>query len=291
MDEKKKFYLPPLMCQKKVFDFKERPYIMGILNVTPDSFSDGGKYLDKDKAVEHGMLLANQGADLIDVGGESTRPGAVSISVKEETERVVPVIKKLQSKIQIPISIDTTKAEVAQRALDAGAEIVNDISALRFDTGMGKIVADYKVPVILMHMHGIPLTMQQEIHYDCLIDDIFTFLHHRIKIAVDSGIEQDKIVVDPGIGFGKSVDRDNFIILNCLKVFQSLGRPILVGPSRKAFIGKLLGKDITEREEGTAAAVAIAIYNEANFIRVHNVKAMKMVVQVAAEVRRAELYH
>lgn len=287
MGERKATSPPPLACRTRVFDFTERSYVMGILNVTPDSFSDGGKYLDKTRAVDCGVELAKQGADVIDVGGESTRPDSAPVSLEEEIQRVIPVIKELAYRVNVPISVDTTKAEVAKRALDAGAEIVNDISALRFDASMGKVVSEYKVPVILMHMLGSPRTMQENIHYDSLIDDIYRFLQERISTALDIGIEQDKIVVDPGIGFGKSVEKDNFTILKCLQAFTSLGRPVLVGPSRKAFIGRLLDKDVTQREEGTAAAVAIAVYNGAHFLRVHDVRSMKMVARVADAVKRA----
>lgn len=277
---------PALVCSKKVFDFTERSYIMGILNVTPDSFSDGGMYVNPERAISHGMHLSEQGVDIIDVGGESTRPGAVAVSVEEEIKRVIPVIKVLTSKVDVPISIDTTKAEVARRALDAGAEIVNDVSALRFDPKMGAVIADYKVPVVLMHMRGTPTTMQHEINYTDLIDDIISFLQDRINTAVSMGIAPEKIIIDPGIGFGKSVIHDNVTILRKLDAFQQLGKPILVGTSRKAFIGKILDKDVHDREQGTAATVAIAVYNGANFVRVHNVKSMKLVVAMADAIRR-----
>lgn len=261
---------------------------MGILNVTPDSFSDGGKFIDKDKAVDHGVELAGQGADIIDVGGESTRPGAAQVTLEEELQRVIPVIKTLACNVDVPISIDTTKAEVAIRALDAGAEIVNDISAMRFDPGMGKVVSDYKVPIILMHMVGAPPTMQKNICYDSVVDDISVFLKQRVSAALKFGIAKDKIVIDPGIGFGKSAAKDNFTILSRLEAFKSFGLPVLVGPSRKAFIARLVGKEVIELDEGTGAAVAIAVYNGAHFVRVHNVRAIKTVVRVVDAVKRAQ---
>ncbi len=285
MSDAKNNYPPPLVCRKRIFNFQERSYIMGVINVTPDSFSDGNSFFDRDKAVERGIELARQGADILDIGGESTRPGAEPVSLDEELKRVIPVIEELADKVDIPISIDTTKADVAQRALKAGAEVVNDISSLRFDRNMVTVVSDYKVPVVLMHMRGTPLTMQKHIRYDCLIEDICEFLRERINYAIACGIHQDKIIIDPGIGFGKSVETDNFAILKHLEAFSSLGRPVLVGPSRKAFIGRLLGKGVAEREEGTAAAVAIALYNGAHFIRVHNVKVMKMVAQVVDAIK------
>jgi dihydropteroate synthase len=260
---------------------------MGIVNVTPDSFSDGGACFSREQAVAHGLRLAEEGADIIDIGGESTRPGAAPVSTAEETERVLPVIAELAGKIGVPLSIDTTKAEVALKALAAGAEMVNDVSALRFDPEMGDVVAASRVPVVLMHMRGTPRTMQYDIHYQSLIDDIRRFLEERIECAVRVGIALEKIIIDPGIGFGKSVEKDNLSILKNLAAFTALGRPVLVGASRKGFIGKLLGTPVHEREEGTAATVAIAIYNGAHVVRVHDVKKMKMVASVASAIKRA----
>ncbi len=289
MGKKELSFPPPLICGNKILDFAERSYVMGILNVTPDSFSDGNRYFDKNKAVAHGIELVKQGADIIDVGGESTRPGSFSVSAKEELERVIPVIRDLACKIDVTVSIDTTKAEVAQKALDAGAEIVNDISALRFDPDMGKVVSDYKVPVIIMHMQGTPRTMQKNIHYDSLINDVSAFLKERIKAATEAGIDPEKIIVDPGIGFGKSLkDRDNFSILKHLETFKSIGRPLLVGPSRKAFIAGMAGEDLSQGDNGTCAAVAIAVCNGADIVRVHNVRAMKIAARIADAVKRAE---
>ena len=278
---------PPIVCRKRTFDFSERPFIMGIVNVTPDSFSDGGSYFSPEQAVAHGLRLAEEGADIIDIGGESTRPGAALVSAAEETERVLPVIAALAANIDVPLSIDTTKAEVACKALAAGAEIVNDVSALRFDPEMGDVVAAARVPVVLMHMRGTPRTMQYDIHYQSLIDDIREFLEERIEYAVSVGIALENIIIDPGIGFGKSIEQDNLSILKNLAAFTALGRPILVGTSRKGFIGKLLGTPVHEREEGTAATVAIAIYNGAHMVRVHDVKSMKMVAAVASAIKKS----
>jgi dihydropteroate synthase len=278
---------PPIVCRKRTFDFSERPFIMGIVNVTPDSFSDGGSYFSPEQAVAHGLRLAEEGADIIDIGGESTRPGAAPVSAAEETERVLPVIAELAANIDVPLSIDTTKAEVARKALAAGAEIVNDVSALRFDPEMGDVVAAARVPVVLMHMRGTPRTMQYDIHYQSLIDDIREFLEERIEYAVSVGIALENIIIDPGIGFGKSIEQDNLSILKNLAAFTELGRPVLVGTSRKGFIGKLLGTPAHEREEGTSATVAIAIYNGAHIVRVHDVKSMKMVAAVARAIRKS----
>jgi dihydropteroate synthase len=279
--------LPPIVCRKKVFDFAVRPYVMGIVNVTPDSFSDGGQYESHEQAIAQGLRLAAEGADIIDIGGESTRPGAQPVSAAEEIERILPVIQELSARISVPISVDTSKAEVARQALAAGAEMVNDVSALRFDPDMGAVVAAYKVPVVLMHMQGTPRTMQRHIHYESLLDEIQVFLQERIEYAVQSGIAVDRIIVDPGIGFGKSTEKDNFTILKHLSAFSALGRPVLVGTSRKAFIGRLLNAPVHEREPGTAATVAIAVYNGAHFIRVHDVKTMSMVARVAEAIRKA----
>ncbi len=261
---------------------------MGILNCTPDSFSDGGDYADVERAVARGVELAEEGADILDIGGESTRPGAEPVSVEEELQRVVPVIQELSNRIDVPISIDTTKAAVARAAIEAGAEVINDISALRFDPEMIEVAASFSVPVVLMHMQGTPRTMQQHIQYGDIMNDIEAFFEERIAAAIAGGIAQDRIIVDPGIGFGKSIDHDNFAIINRLKELQRHGRPVLVGPSRKAFIGKLLDKEVTAREEGTAAAVALSVYNGAHIVRVHTVHAMCMVMRVADAVLREQ---
>ncbi len=278
---------PPIICRTKVFDFSLRPFVMGIVNVTPDSFSDGGMFFNPEQAITHGMRLAEEGADIIDIGGESTRPGADPIPAAEELERVLPVIRELSARVSVPLSIDTTKAVVAQKALEAGAELVNDVSALRFDPGMAQLIAASKVPVVLMHMRGTPRTMQQNTCYAALLDEIRDFLQERIDSAVHQGIALEKIIIDPGIGFGKSVQDGNLIILKNLTSLLTLGRPILVGTSRKAFIGTLIGADVNEREEGTAATVAVAVYNGAHFIRVHDVTAMKRVAIVANAIKKA----
>lgn len=271
------------------FDFSERSYIMGILNVTPDSFSDGGLYYNEKKAIEHGSRLVEEGADIIDIGGESTRPGSEPVSVEEEIRRTIPVIKALSREINIPISIDTYKAEVARRALDAGATMVNDISGLRFDPDMPKVVAEYDVPVIIMHIKGRPKDMQLNPSYEALIPEIMDYLRISIRLAIKFGVKEDRIIIDPGIGFGKTFEH-NLEILNNLREFTLLERPIAIGVSRKAFIGKILG-DLppTERLEGTAAAMAIAIYNGANILRVHDVKEMVRIARVVDSITRERI--
>ncbi len=270
----------PFRVGSRVYRRTSRPLIMGILNVTPDSFSDGGSFLNPGKAFEQAHLIAEQGADFIDIGGESTRPGAQPVSAEEELRRVLPVIEKLTGSINIPISVDTTKAEVAGEALAAGAEIVNDVSALRQDPCMAETIAQADATVILMHMRGEPRTMQVEPHYDDLITEVRGFLHERVRSAKDAGIAEDRILVDPGIGFGKRLG-DNLEILARLREFSGLG-PVLIGPSRKSFIGKILDVPVDERAFGTAAAVAAATLNGADVIRVHDVKEMLHVVEVAA---------
>lgn len=270
-------------------DFSDKTYIMGILNVTPDSFSEGGLYFDKSAAVKRAYQMAEEGADVIDIGGESTRPGSVPVSIEEEMDRTIPVIKEIAKNIKIPISIDTYKAEVARRALDAGASIVNDISGMRFDPDMPRVVSENKVPVVLMHIKGNPKTMQQTPVYEALIPEIMDYLRLSIRLALKFGIPEDKIIIDPGIGFGKTFDHNLKIIKN-LHEFTLLEKPILIGPSRKAFIGRILGDvPASGRLEGTSAAVAASILNGANIVRVHDVKEMKKVALVADAIKKGEI--
>jgi dihydropteroate synthase len=270
-------------------DFNKKTYIMGVLNVTPNSFSDGGLFFSEKKAIEHALRLIEDGADIIDIGGESTRPGSEPVSVEEEIRRTIPVIKAISREMKIPISIDTYKAGVARQALDAGASMVNDISGLRFDPDMPKVVAKYGVPVIIMHIKGRPKDMQQNPVYEALIPEIMDYLRASIQLAKKSGIPDDRIIIDPGIGFGKTFEHNLEIIKN-LKEFTLLGKPVAVGVSRKAFIGKILG-DVppSERLEGTAAAVAISIFNGANIVRVHDVKEMAGVAKVADAIKMCRI--
>ena len=268
------------------FDFTLRAHIMGILNVTPDSFSDGGTYFNKDSAVEQALRMQDEGADIIDVGGESTRPGAEKISVIEEVNRVVPVIEALAGQVKVPISVDTYKSDVAKAAVQAGASIINDISGLRFDPEMPKIAAENKVPVVIMHIRGTPKNMQKSPVYKALIPEIIDYLHEGIRIARDAGIPDDMIIIDPGIGFGKSVEH-NLEIIKRLNEFAGFEKPVLLGHSRKSFIGRMLGDlPVSERLEGTAAAAAIGIFNGANIIRVHDVKEMAGVAKIADGIKR-----
>lgn len=265
----------------------ERTHIMGILNVTPDSFSDGGQYLDSRKAVRRAREMADEGADIIDVGGESSRPGSAPVGLDEELKRVMPVIEEVAKKTNIPISIDTYKSEVARRALDGGAEIVNDISALNFDTRMADLIAQRKVPVILMHMRGTPKDMQNDLHYDSLIPEILTYLSQSIDRAETTGVNPRKIVIDPGIGFGKSAE-DNLRIIRNLSEFKILVKPILLGTSRKSFIGKILNNEEGDRLEGSIASVVAGIINGANIVRVHDVKETKKAVLITDAIKSAD---
>ena len=270
-----------LRFRKKTYDLSQHTLIMGALNVTPDSFSDGGHFFDPEKAVEQGLRLAQGGADILDIGGESTRPGAEALGEEEEKRRILPLIRNLARKIDIPISVDSRKASVAEEALEAGAEMINDISALRFDKRMAEVVARWKVPVVLMHMRGNPQTMQLDTHYDNLLEEILTFFRERVGFAESRGIPAEQIILDPGIGFGKSLEEQhNLILIKHLPRFKVLGKPLLIGTSRKAFIGKILGLPPQEREEGTMATVAVAIFNGANIVRVHEVEKTRRVVQV-----------
>ncbi|MGB9612578.1 MAG: dihydropteroate synthase [Candidatus Margulisiibacteriota bacterium] len=273
-----------LKIGKKYFDFSRRTYLLGILNVTPDSFSDGGKFYRHEDAVRRGMEMVKEGADIIDVGGESTRPGARFVPEEEERRRVVPVVKEL-AKYGVIVSVDTRKAMVAKAALDVGAKMVNDVSALGYDKKMGKVVAEYQVPVCLMHMKGTPANMQKNPSYQDLMREILEYLKKSIEIAENAGILQEKIIVDPGIGFGKTVEH-NLEILKRLKEFRILGQPILVGPSRKSVIGKVLNLPLEDRLEGTAALVAVAILNGAHMVRVHDVKEMSRVARMVDAVKK-----
>jgi dihydropteroate synthase len=276
-----------LRFRHRSYDLSQRTLIMGVLNVTPDSFSDGGQFFGREEAVEQGLRLAEAGADILDIGGESTRPGSKTLAEDEEAQRVIPVIQDLRKKSDIPISIDTRKAGVAERALAAGAEMINDISALRFDERMAELVAKSQVPVVLMHMRGDPATMQSDTHYDDLVEELFEFFRERIAFAESKGIHPDRIILDPGIGFGKSLEEQhNLVLLKNLRQFRVFGKTLLIGPSRKAFIGKIQGLAPQDREEGTMASVAVAIMHGANMVRVHEVERTRRVVQVVDAILR-----
>ncbi len=269
--------------------------IMGVVNVTPDSFSDGGKFYNTDGAIAQGEKLAAEGADIIDIGGESTRPFSDPVSVEEEIRRVVPVIDKLARRVSVPISIDTTKADVARRALDAGAAIINDVTALRFDPGLAALAVEFDTPLILMHMLGEPKSMQVAPSYANLIEDIRSFLADAVGRAENLGVPRSKIFVDPGIGFGKTVAH-NLLLIKHVQAFASLDTPILIGASRKAFIRKILKQaheedirpDLPIVEIGSQAAVSAAVLNGAHIVRVHDVANTLATVKILDALRAAE---
>jgi len=270
--------LPKIKINNYEFDFNKKTYIMGILNVTPDSFYDGGKYLDIAKAKERAEEMIKEGADIIDVGGESTRPGSERIKEEEELRRVIPVIKEIRKHFDIPISIDTYKERVAEEAINAGANLINDISGL-VASNMVEVAKKYDVPVVIMHIMGNPKIMQKNPVYEEVISDIIRSLRRKIEYAEMNGIKKENIIIDPGIGFGKTLEH-NCEIIKRLKEFKTLGKPILVGPSRKSFIGKILDLPVEERLEGTLAIVVLCIINGANILRVHDVKEVKRVAKV-----------
>ena len=267
---------------------KRETLVMGIVNVTPDSFSDGGKFFSPEVAISHASKLISQGADIIDIGGESTRPGAEQVSESEELKRVIPVIEKIRTdNPTILISIDTTKASVAKHAVEAGADIINDVSGLSFDNNMTGIVKSLDVPVVIMHMKGNPQNMQLNPKYKDIVNEILDFFKMKIKIAIQSGINRSMIILDPGIGFGKTVEH-NFELLSRLNEFNVLELPIMIGPSRKSFIGITLDLPPEDRVEGTAAAVSAGVMNGASIVRVHDVKSMKRVVRIIEKIRNVQ---
>ncbi|MFO7666957.1 MAG: dihydropteroate synthase [Desulfobacterales bacterium] len=273
----------------------DKTRIMGIVNVTPDSFSDGGFFFDPDAAADQGQKLEEDGADIIDIGGESTRPFSENVSAEEEIRRVVPVIERLSERVSIPVCIDTTKAVVARHAIEAGASMINDISAFRFDDELPDVAAKYGVPVILMHMKGTPKDMQVSPEYDDLFSDIKKFLLDAVNRAVGRGVEKSKIIVDPGIGFGKTIDH-NLLLIRHIDKFIDLDVPLLVGPSRKAFIRKILktkaGDEPKPRdpavETGTQAAVAAAVLSGAHMVRVHDVANTVSTLKIIDAIKKAE---
>jgi dihydropteroate synthase len=255
------------------------PKVMGIVNVTPDSFSDGGTVFDLEAALAHARRLAEDGADLLDLGGESSRPGAEPVTLAEELRRVIPVVEAIAATTTIPLSVDTTKAEVARRALDAGAVIINDITALEGDPAMARIVADQGAGVVLMHMPGTPATMFQNAHYDDVVTEVYDYLAKRVDWAVASGIPRERIAVDPGIGFGKTRTH-NLDLLRSLRRFESLGCVVLIGVSRKGFLGKITGRPLDERAFSSAASSLAACLQGARVVRVHDVGPMVDTIKV-----------
>lgn len=268
------------------FNWEKKTYLMGILNVTPDSFSDGGDFNVLNRALFQAKIMLENGVNIIDIGGQSTRPGAEQITLEEELNRVIPIIKAIRNISSIPISIDTTKSEVAQVAIKAGADIVNDISAGTFDDQMFSVVASLNIPLILMHIKGTPKTMENFTNYQDLIGEIYNFFEARIEAAIKAGIRRSHLIIDPGIGFAKTVEQ-NLEILRKIPVFSSLNLPILIGTSRKSFIGKIIDEnDPKKRIWGTAATCCVAIEKGADILRVHDIKKMYDVARVADSIYR-----
>jgi dihydropteroate synthase len=265
---------------EKLYDLSRRTLVMGILNVTPDSFSDGGRYLDTDMALEHALNMIEEGADIIDIGAESTRPGAAEVAVDEELSRLIPVIERLSDKTEVPISIDTRNADTAAAALQAGASIINDVSGLTHDPDMASVVAGRGASLVTMHIKGTPETMHLAPSYKDLMGEIISFLYDSIDRAVAAGVAEDRIAIDPGIGFGKTRD-NNLEILRRLMELRSLGRPILLGASRKSFIGAILNTSPQKRLEGTLAVNTLGVANGASIVRVHDVKSTVMACRMA----------
>ncbi|KFE69444.1 dihydropteroate synthase [Hyalangium minutum] len=278
----------PLTLGGRTFTFGSRTYVMGVVNVTPDSFSDGGRYASSETAIEHGLKLAQAGADILDVGGESTRPGSQPVSADEEVARVVPVLRELRARTQVPLSVDTTKASVAREALKAGASLINDISGFHFDAELPRVVAEARAACCLMHIQGTPQTMQQSPWYEDILDDVLAFLEEGVSRAVAAGVARESILVDPGIGFGKTLGH-NLFLLRRLGDLRVLGLPLLVGTSRKGFLGALTGgKPAGERLAATLGSVAaVAALGGADFVRVHDVAEVRDALAVTEALRAA----
>lgn len=277
-----------IRCRKKTYKLGRQTLLMGILNITPDSFSDGGLFFDKEKAVTHGLKMAEEGVDFIDIGGESTRPGSKPLALEEELRRVIPVIESLKKEVDVPISIDTYKSAVAKKAIEAGAEIINDISGLHFDPDLAKVAVNEDVPLVLMHIRGTPETMQVDVHYESIFSEIIQYLKESIRRAESAGLASEQVIIDPGIGFGKTVG-DNLLIIKNLQEFRVLGKPIMLGTSRKNFIGKILNSEVADRLEGTLSSIAIGAVNGAHIIRCHDVLQAKKAIAVADAIRLAGL--
>ena len=277
---------PEIRCCEKVVPLGSKVLIMGILNVTPDSFSDGGRFVDPAIAVDQAQKMIAEGADIIDIGGESTKPGASYVDEDEEIERIRPIVEVLGKCTDIPLSIDTRKAAVAEVALDLGVDIINDVSALQDDTRMAHVVKKSGAGVVLMHRQGHSVIMQEAPYYEDVVGEVMSFLSERVAVAQSMGIHPDHIIIDPGIGFGKTCSHNLKILANIGKFLQ-LNQPLMAGISRKAFIGELTGKSVAEREMGNAAAMAMAVWQGVSILRVHDVATTKDVIQVAQALRNS----
>jgi dihydropteroate synthase len=276
-----------LRCRERDLRLGQRTLVMGVLNITPDSFSDGGLFFEPQQAIEHGLRMAEEGADIIDVGGESSRPGSDPVPLDEELKRVIPVIAGLASCLEIPLSVDTYKSQVAERAVEGGAQMINDISGLCFDPQIPAVAARYDTPLIIMHIKGTPKTMQQDPSYEDLMGEIIDYLRAGSARAARGGVDPQQVIVDPGIGFGKGV-QDNLVIINRLAELNVLGRPLLIGTSRKSFIGAVLDLEVHQRGIGTLATVAVSALQGAHIVRVHDVAAARQTVDMVDAIINAE---
>jgi len=273
-------------CGSYSLDLSLKTLVMGVLNVTPDSFSDGGKFFKRSDALAQAVRMAEDGADIVDVGGESTKPGAAAVTAREEMRRVIPVIKMLVKNVKLPVSIDTYKAEVAEAALSEGASVVNDISGFRFDGKIAKVTAKYKAGAVLMHILGTPRDMQSNPAYRNIVKEITAYLKESAGIALSAGVKKECIMLDPGIGFGKTTEH-NLLLIKKLGEFRKLGYPVLMGPSRKSFIGKILNLPAGKRLEGTLAAVSACVLNGASVVRVHDVKETVRAVRIIDAINKS----
>ncbi|MDE2058421.1 MAG: dihydropteroate synthase [candidate division NC10 bacterium] len=273
-------------CRDHLLNIQEKTWIVGVLNITPDSFSDGGRFLDRGAATDQAMRLVEEGADILELGGESTRPGAVPVPVDEELRRIIPALRDLRPKLTIPVAVDTYKPEVARVVLEEGADIINDVYGVRGEGRLAAVVAEKRAGLVIMHMQGSPQDMQIEPRYNDVVAEVLGFLADRVAFAEQMGVDPQSIVVDPGLGFGKR-GRDNLTLLRRLTEFHRLGKPIMIGPSRKSLVGEVLNLPVEQRQHGTAACIAAAVLQGTTFVRVHDVRSCAHLVRMLDAIRRA----
>jgi dihydropteroate synthase len=273
-------------CRNHLLDVYSKTWIVGVLNITPDSFSDGGRFLNRDAAIDQAMRMVDEGADILELGGESTRPGAVPVAADEELQRIVPILRQLRPRLTIPLAVDTYKPEVARVVLEEGAEIINDVYGVRGEGQLAAVVAEQQAGLVIMHMQGTPQDMQIEPRYTDVVDEVVAFLADRVSRAEQLGVDPQSIIVDPGLGFGKR-PQDNLILLRHLEKLQCLGKPIMIGPSRKSLVGNILKLPVEQRHYGTAACVAAAVLQGAAFVRVHDILPCAQMVRMLDAIKRA----